>query len=356
MQRCILDKWLMGKLGNKAQMDFLKVLRNEQWQQLLKTLKHARKHSSFYASTLQKFDFDNLAWDEFINIPFTTAEHLQNPEQLLCVSQSQIARMVTLQTSGTTAKPKRLAFSQDDLEATKDFFAVGMSQLIKPEQRLLVLWPGANRPHGVSALLREALTKQNITVFFGESKTTIQSLSSELQRYNPHTIVAAPQQLRILSAILDKQKHLALRSVLASAEHLDTALEQCLQRHGLLVLDHYGTTETGYGGGVECLSKSGYHLRELDIFVEIIHPITLKPVNIGQEGEVVITTLNRKAMPLIRYRTQDVASILQGPCPCGSPLPRLAKIKGRLIYNTIGYTTQHCVKGAFNERVIKPTL
>ncbi len=358
MQRCVLDTWLMQKLGALAQVDFLQALQVEKWQRLLKTLKYARAHSSFYARALQDCDLDSLSIQDFSKIPFTTAYDLQNPEQLLCVSQSQVARMVTLQTSGTTAKPKRLAFSYDDLNATKDFFAVGMSQLIKTQQRLLVLWPGATRPHGVSSLLSEALKQNGIEVFCGEASTTEHSLKQELDKHNPHTIVAAPQQLYVLIKILKQQntKQLALRSILSSAEHLDAELEQSLQQYGLLVLDHYGTTETGYGGGVECLAKNGYHLRELDLFVEIINPNTLEPVDTGLEGEVVITTLSRKAMPLIRYRTGDVASILQGPCPCGSPLPRLAKIKGRLIYNSKGYTIKHCVKGAFYERTAKLTL
>ncbi len=358
MQRCILDQWLMAKLKTKA--NFLETLEKEQWQRILSSLKHAKRHSSFYAKALQSFNLEEFTKNDFYKLPFTTAMHLQKPEQLLCVSQSEVVRMVTLQTSGTTALPKRLAFSHEDLESTMDFFATGMSQLIKPRQRLLVLWPGAMRPNGVSALLKQALAKQNIEVFAGEACTTKQSLSEEIIKYNPHTIVASPKQLSILANILQQQNlaNLALQSILASAEHLDPSLEHHLQQHGLLVLDHYGITEAGYGGGVQCLAKNGYHLRELDIFVEIIHPKTLQPMEYRQEGEIVITTLNRKAMPLIRYRTGDVASILQGPCTCGSPLRRLSKIKGRLIYNSSAqhYSIEHCVKGIFYERSTKLTL
>ncbi len=352
---CVLDEWLMQKLGLAHVDDLAKALADKQKQLLKATLAHARQYSVFYKQKLQGIDIENA--EEFTNIPFTTAKDLQCAERLLCVSQSEVARMVTLESSGTTALPKRLAFSHEDLAATVDFFAMGMSQLIHSGQRLLVLWPGAMRPHGVSALLREALTAKNIEVFSGEAKSTMHSLRQELSVHNPHVLVAAPWQLNILVEILEKEpQNRALRGVLASAECLGAELEQRLQQCGLLVLDHYGISEAGYGGGVECLKKHGYHLRELDLFIEIIHPITLKPLPHGDAGEVVISTLTRRAMPLIRYRTGDVASILQGPCTCGSPLTRLSKIQGRLVYTKEGYSIKHYTKGIFYERTLNATL
>ncbi len=362
MNPCILDSWLAAQLPSlsptASAQDFVQALKKEQWQRIQNTLSHAKQNSSFYGKHLQGFAIEQLTPEQFSTIPLTTAADLQNSEQLLCVSQSEIARMVTLQSSGTTALPKRLAFSHEDLEDTKDFFAHGMTQLVQSGQRLLTLWPGAMRPNGVSALLRDALTKNGVEVFAGEALTTEQSLSQELTLYNPHVIVAAPRQLAILATLLEKdtsQKG-ALCGILASAEFLPPELEQRLQHLGLLVLDHYGITEAGYGGGVECFHKHGYHLRELHLFIEILHPVTLQPVPYGQEGEIVLTTLTRKAMPLIRYRTGDVACLLQGPCPCGSPLSRLARVQGRLMYTEQGYTIEHCAKGAFNERTTNLTL
>ncbi len=351
---CILDEWLMAKLGITHIQDLPEALKAEQRQRSKNTLHYAKQHSVFYGKLLQDVDIENV---DFSRIPFTTPADIQAAESFLCISQSEVARMVTLQSSGTTALPKRIAFSREDLAATVDFFTVGMSQLVHSGQRLLVLWPGAMRPFGVSALLGEALASKNITVFSGEATTTVQTLEEELRKYDPHTLVAAPWQLRILEEVLEKYPaKRALNSVLASAECLSVELEQCLQNQGLLVLDHYGTTESGYGGGVECLQKNGYHFRELDIFIEIIHPITLQPLPPGELGEIVITTLTRRAMPLIRYRTGDVASLLSGPCSCGSPLTRLSKIQGRLVYTEDGYTTKQYAKGIFYERSLNVTL
>ncbi len=114
---------------------------------------------------------------------------------------------------------------------------------------------------------------------------------------------------------------------------------------GCRVLDHWGMTETCFGGGVECLSRCGYHLRELDLFIEILSPLTGMPVPEGELGEIVVTTLRREAMPLIRYRTGDAARWLEGPCPCGSPLRRLSPIEGRYVRSNGTVALKHIRKG-----------
>ena len=80
------------------------------------------------------------------------------------------------------------------------------------------------------------------------------------------------------------------------------------------VFTHYGMTEMGYGGGVECAALNGYHMREEDLYTEIIDPITRKNVPEGNYGEVVFTTFRREVMPLIRYRTGDIAGFLPKNC------------------------------------------
>ncbi len=85
----------------------------------------------------------------------------------------------------------------------------------------------------------------------------------------------------------------------------------------------------GYGGGVSCAAHAGYHLREADLLFEIVDPGSGQPVADGQMGEVVFTTLTRRTMPLIRYRTGNLASWITTPCPCGSVLRRLGWVQGR---------------------------
>ena len=85
----------------------------------------------------------------------------------------------------------------------------------------------------------------------------------------------------------------------------------------------------GLGGGVECEAHLGYHLREADLYFEIIDPNTGRLVPAGEYGEVVFSTLTRRGMPLIRYRLGDRCRFLPGRCPCGSGLRLMERVSGR---------------------------
>jgi phenylacetate-coenzyme A ligase PaaK-like adenylate-forming protein len=87
--------------------------------------------------------------------------------------------------------------------------------------------------------------------------------------------------------------------------------------------------EMGLGGGVECEALDGYHLREADVYFEVVNPTTGEACSDGTMGEVVFTTLTRRGMPLIRYRTGDIARIIPQPCSCGSVLRRMERVRGK---------------------------
>jgi phenylacetate-CoA ligase len=108
----------------------------------------------------------------------------------------------------------------------------------------------------------------------------------------------------------------------------------------------YALTETAAVLGFECLERDGYHLNGLDFIVEILNP------DADGYGEVVVTTVNRKIMPLIRYRTRDVARLLSDPCPCGLPLRRLSPLRGRT--DEIVASVWGNVHPDFFERVLGP--
>jgi phenylacetate-CoA ligase len=94
--------------------------------------------------------------------------------------------------------------------------------------------------------------------------------------------------------------------------------------------DNYGLSEVmGPGVAGECLERGGMHLAEDHFVFEVIDPETLAPVPDGQVGELVITTLTKEAIPLLRYRTRDLTAILPGACPCGRTFRRMARVKGR---------------------------
>jgi phenylacetate-CoA ligase len=99
---------------------------------------------------------------------------------------------------------------------------------------------------------------------------------------------------------------------------------------GIVATDNYGLSEVmGPGVAGECLAKSGLHLNEDHFIPEIIDPETEQPLPMGEPGELVLTTVTREAMPLIRYRTRDLTRLYLDDCPCGRTLVKMEKIAGR---------------------------
>jgi phenylacetate-CoA ligase len=99
---------------------------------------------------------------------------------------------------------------------------------------------------------------------------------------------------------------------------------------GITTYDIYGLTELyGPGTGIECAEHDGIHYWDDYYVIEIVDTVDLTPVPPGEQGEIVLTTLRKQAMPLVRYRTRDISRLLPGPCRCGSPYPRIARLTGR---------------------------
>ena len=129
--------------------------------------------------------------------------------------------MVTLSTSGTTGEPKRLAFASADLERTLDFFAHGISVLVRPGDTVLILLPGAERPDGVTDLLIRALPRIGARGVAGNPATEQAGFCRELELHRPDCLVAAPGQLRRLLGVHPASP--GIRAILSSAERLSTA-------------------------------------------------------------------------------------------------------------------------------------
>jgi len=266
-------------------------------------------------------------------LPFTTSEDLkENPLDFLCVSQNDVNRIVTLQSSGTTGKPKRLFFTEADQELTIDFFHHAMLTLVVPKDRVLILLPG-DIPGSVGDLLRTALERAGVTGVIHGLVTDPEATLEQIKRENINILVGIPTQVLSLARFKDSKgfsSPLSLKSVLLSTDNVPLAIVQELEKAwGCRVFNHYGMTEMGLGVGIECEGFSGYHLREADLYIEIVDPSSGLPVVDGQLGEVVFTTLTRSAMPLIRYRTGDRSRFIADPCACNTVLKRLEQIKSR---------------------------
>jgi phenylacetate-CoA ligase len=307
-------------------------LRAHQLAALRATIDLARSRSPFYAERLAGVDARALSsLDDLAALPFTTADDLRrHAARLCCAPASEIERIVTLPTSGTAGEPKRIQFSAADQELTVDFFQHGMSVLAGPGDRVLILLPG-ERPGSVGELLARGLERLGATPLpYGPVRDHAAALD-HLVRERTSVVVGIPVQVLALARLsVSQDKDVRLRSVLLSTDHVPRAIATAVeQAWGCRVFNHYGSTEMGLGGGVECAAHAGLHLREADLLFEVVDPLTGASLPVGSEGEIVFTTLTREAMPLIRYRTGDLGRFVAEPCPCGSALRLLATVRER---------------------------
>jgi phenylacetate-coenzyme A ligase PaaK-like adenylate-forming protein len=317
-----LDLWIKEKTNGAD-------LQSWQLAKLNETLALARSKSAFYKKHFEGMPETLSSLDDLQKFPFTTAEDIrQNPLRFVCVSQSEIQRIVTLQTSGTTGEPKRIFFTAEDQGLTIDFFGVGMSVLTEPDERVLIFLPGET-PGSVGDLLRMGLERKGrMPIPYGMVKDPFHALDV-MESQQADCLVGSPTQILSLARRWNPTNK-APRTVLLSTDYVPAAIVNVLETTwGCKVFNHYGTTEMGLGGGVECEAHRGYHLREADMLFEIVNPETGEPVPDGEYGEVVFTTLTRRGMPLIRYRMGDRSRFIVGECPCGTKLRTMEKIRGR---------------------------
>ncbi len=329
-----LDAWTAARIGSAEPLLQRQVLRDYQLRRLRETVAWAKRNSPFYRRHLAAVDVAQLSGlDDLRRLPLTSADDLRrNDPPLLCVSQSEISHVVTLETSGTSGTPKRLFFTPDDLDATLDFFAHGMRLPARAGDRVLILFPG-ERAGSVGDLLARALACMGASAVMLGWPRDLSAAATVLRRERPDVVAGAPVPMLALAryaAALDSSP-IHIRSVLLSADHVAASVRHGLAKlWGCEVYDHYGMTEMGLGGGVDCSAHAGYHVRESELLVEVIDPVSGEPVAPGTAGEVVFSTLNRCGMPLIRYRTGDLSRLLPGVCACGSVLTRLERIIGRV--------------------------
>jgi phenylacetate-CoA ligase len=329
-----VQPWLARRLKVTEQQLNLERLRNYQLRQLNRTLALAADQSPFYRERLQPWCTQPLSdLSELAKLPFTTPEELRSQGmQMLATSQSAIERVVTLESSGTTGSPKRLWFTAEDLARTQEFFRCGMSQVLQPGYRVLILLPG-ELPDSAGDLLARALAAMGVESRIAGLVLDAGRWADVLAREPFDCVVGIPWQVLAvlrhpLAQFVPRGR---IKSVFLTSDYVPKPLvAEIRKRWDCPAFNHYGMTEFALSGGVECLALDGYHLREADFLFEVIDPDSGRPLPPGQLGEVVFTTLDRRGMPLIRYRTGDLSYWHPEACPCGSFLPRLAKIHGRL--------------------------
>jgi len=335
MQVRSLDSWIRKKIeAVRSVPPFSRAaLAHYQLYMIQRTVDYACTHSRFYRDYLNEWSGKRLqSWEDVAHLPFTTAEHLyEQGLKLVCVSLGDIERVVTLDTSGTVARPKRLYFSRGDIASTVEFFRNGLTLFVSPPESAAVLLP-ADREGSAGDLVRKALQQLSVTAIVPGPVVDPQATLKLLGEHRVSLIIGIPTQVLALArsrtaATLNQ----GAKTVIPCSDYVSEAIVEAIhEAWGCLVVSHYGSTEMGLGGGIECRFCRGYHFREADLYVEIVDPETGTPVPDGEYGEVVFTTLTRTGMPLIRYRTGDRAKFFSDPCPCGTVLKRMERVRRRV--------------------------
>lgn len=382
----IVSRALGGRpdLGNVTLREAIDIYTEEK---LRETFEYVKANSRYYGEKfadieLGKSETDGgtpngaapAGWEQ---IPFTTPEQLCEREMdLLCVSPSEISRIVTMQTSGTTGKPKRIYFTEADQELTMDFFDHGMRLIVDETDTILVLMPARSEgsigrlfgdavrrfgakaiEYGVPFMDTNEPEKAEEKAADGADGQTADGAAAGTWKQSNKTeeadqilqiirdegvtcVLATPTHMVALARALERQvaagaDEIYLRSILLSAEFVPNKTVMMLEEvFQAMVFEHYGMTEMGLGCAVSCGYGRGYHIRETDLYIELINPITGEVVHgespktpgFSNYGEIVFTTLTRKGMPFVRYRTGDFSRWILEPCPCGSQLKRLDKV------------------------------
>ena len=320
MKRTRLDNWI-------CETESLPVLTREgldalHLRRLNETLSRLKERGGIYAGYPEKLD----RLSQLEALPFTTPAMLaKSPGAFLLTSQSEVSRVISGATSGTTGPAKRVFYTQKDTENTIGFFAAGIGEMLSPGEKCLIAFPFSG-PFGLGDLIAKAVEKLGgipVRAGFGGSW---EELSALVEQAQPETYIGFPVSLLGLCRMYNGPVPIerALVSGDACPKGVVEALEAAL---GSKLYPHYGSRECGLGGAVTCPAFEGMHLRENHIIPEIIGE-NGQVLPEGEYGELVITTVGLEAMPLIRYRTGDFTRILP-PCPCGGVTRRIDTVSRR---------------------------
>jgi len=309
-------------------------LQELQLQRLQETLSRAAR-SPFYRERLAQAGISPEKihrLNDIRQLPLTTKDDLRaRGKEMLTVPLSEIVRLHA--SSGTTGQATVIYYTRGDLENWADLVArclymtgVRPGDVFQNMMGYGLFTGGLGLHYGA-----ERLGVLTIPAGAGNSARQVQLM----QQFRTTVIHLIPSFALYLLNTFAKMgldpRDLPLRIALVGAEpHSEDMRRRIEAAYGLKVYNSYGLSEmNGPGVAFECPEQSGMHVWEDAFLLEVVHPETLKPVGPGEVGELVFTNLTRQGMPLLRYRTRDLASYDDTPCPCGRTSRRLSRIQGR---------------------------
>lgn len=303
----------------------------------LKTTIDKALKSPFYSKLYKSKGIDSnsiKSLADIRNLPFTTKQDMRDNYPLGLVA-TEIKNLVRLHSSsGTTGNPTVVYHTKSDIETwaarmARCMYMVGLrdTDILQNTSGYGMFTGGLGIHYGAEYL--GALT---VPAAAGNSLRQIKFITD----FGTTALHAIPSYALRLADVfqeqgIDPKKDTKLTTLLIGAEpHTEEQRSRIEEILGVKAYNSFGMTEmSGPGVAFECKEQNGMHLWEDSFFMEIIDPDTLQPVPEGEIGELVLTTLDREGMPLIRYRTRDLTRILTGECPCGRTHRRIDRIKGR---------------------------
>ena len=307
-----------------------------QLERLQKTIRQCMR-SAFYKRRFEEAGLrpeDIRSLDDLQKIPFTTKQDLRDnyPFGLSAVPLEQVVRLHS--SSGTTGTPTVILHTQRDLDewanaVARCLYMVGLRKgdIFQNSSGYGMFTGGLGFQYGA-----ERLGMLTVPAAAGNTKRQIKFIKD----FGTTALHAIPSYAGRLYEVMeemgiDPRRDTHLRTLIIGAEpHSDEQRRRIENMLGVKAYNSFGMSEMcGPGVAFECPEQNGLHIWEDYYIVEIVDPQTLEPVPEGEVGELVLTTINREAMPLLRYRTRDLTRILPGECACGRHHRRLDRMKGR---------------------------
>lgn len=310
-------------------------LRQLQTEKLRRTIETAL-NSPFYGHRLGKLGITPQSInsvDDIRKIPFTTKQDLRDnyPFGLVAGNMKDAIRIHS--SSGTTGHPTVVVYSRHDIDSWANMIARNMymvgcrdTDVFQNSSGYGMFTGGLGFQYGA-----ERLGATTIPAAAGNSKRQIMFIRD----FGTTCLHAIPSYAVRLAEVFKDEginpRSIRLHTLFIGAEpHTDEQRRRIEKLLGVKAYNSFGMTEmNGPGVAFECKQQDGMHLWEDNYIVEIVDPDTLEPVPDGEYGEMVLTTLDRTMMPILRYRTRDLTRIIPGKCACGRTHRRIDRIKGR---------------------------
>jgi len=342
-----LEQWGLAKIRNdiKNSKELKELFGNQELDRELineyklfrfrELMGYVMENSPYYKELYEKTGikpYQITKYEDLKKLPLTEQKQLaEHPYHFLCVSRREIVREFT--SSGTTNMLKRMAYTQHELLEIVDSVISGlkMAGMDAKDDTLQIMYPTITATWDPGLVLSKACALSGYSSVINDSLDADEQIKT--MRESGTTIIIGTSsflyELSKAARELIQPGELGIKRIICSSEPLTPSMRKEIEEvWGCKTLRQWGMTELGLANAIECAEQNGFHLNNPDFLVEIIDPKTGKQLLPGEEGELVVTTLRRRCMPLIRYRTRDITTLIDEPCTCGACLDqRISDIK-----------------------------